>query len=533
MLGKSRPSEFLAIDWDARTLRVIQATSSRRGVRIEKILSAPVPLEVDAADPAQMGAHIRSVLDQERIRTRHAVVDISRDQAVLNTLRLPCAVPEELPGMVAIQAGKHLPFPASEAAVDFAVPEDAKETATADVVVAAVRKELIEQYTATAVAAGLRLDRIGLRPHACKVAVCDILDKPPPERVMFIDVGSTLTEIDVFRDGRLTFARAASVMVPEHFDEDEPSTASLSVVRDAEDEDEPFSPVGATLPPNVQPIIASLFGEVTRTLEAYRASDHAAMIDQVVVGGDRGVERYLAKEISARMRVPARVYNPAPSFGWSDEEGRAAAAYAATAGLVLSYDSDDTSRFDFLHPKRAVSRTEQKLKKAPVLAAIAALFIVAGVLVVEGFTREERAYREALEERIAELDTDMRDKRKFIEFVEGIRTFDRERLIWLDVLHDVVAALPDAKQIMLDEVRMYEDDRKVTLQTKTKSREVANELVDRLNALSETEGAPLRFRARIKGSTKPKEGEDYPFDQNVEIEVRKVAKSPGRKRAGT
>ena len=60
MLGKGRPSEFLAIDWDARTLRVIQASALKRGVRIEKILSAPVPLDVDATDPEQMGAHIRT-----------------------------------------------------------------------------------------------------------------------------------------------------------------------------------------------------------------------------------------------------------------------------------------------------------------------------------------------------------------------------------------------------------------------------------------------------------------------------------------
>jgi len=256
------------------------------------------------------------------------------------------------------------------------------------------------------------------------------------------------------------------------------------------------------------------------------------MIDQVVVGGDRGVERYLASEIAARMRIPSQVYNPASSFGWPKEEGRPASAYAAAAGLVLSHDSDDTSRFDFLHPKRAVSKTQEKLKKAPVLVAIAVLFIAAGVLVVEGFTRDDRHYRDQLQVDITKLREDMSKKKKFIKFVDGIRSFDGERLIWLDVLHDLIAALPDSKQIMLDEIRLYEDDHRITVKTKTKTREVANDLVEKINALGSAQGATFRFLARIKGSSKPKVGEDYPFDQDIEIEVRRASKSSGRKRAG-
>ena len=200
--------------------------------------------------------------------------------------------------------------------------------------------------------------------------------------------------------------------------------------------------------------------------------------------------------------------------------------------MVLSHDSDDTSRFDFLHPKRAVSQTEEKLKKVPVLAAIAALFIFAGVWGVARFTSVDRAYRDQLQADIADLSTDMAKKKKFIKFVDGIRSFDGERLIWLDVLHDLIAALPDSKQIILDEIRLYEDDHKITVKTKTKTREVANALVEKINALGSTEGAPLRFRARVKGSRKPNDGEDYPFDQDIEIEVRRASNSSGRKRAG-
>ena len=90
----------------------------------------------------------------------------------------------------------------------------------ADVLVAAIRHDALSRYEATLSAAGLKLDRIGLRPYANKFAVSSLLRHAMPERVLLIDVGPTLTEINVFRDSFLAFSRAASVAVPESLDDD-------------------------------------------------------------------------------------------------------------------------------------------------------------------------------------------------------------------------------------------------------------------------------------------------------------------------
>ena len=42
-----------------------------------------------------------------------------------------------------------------------------------DLLVAAIRRELIQLYEETIAAAGLKLERIGLRPYAHKLAVCE------------------------------------------------------------------------------------------------------------------------------------------------------------------------------------------------------------------------------------------------------------------------------------------------------------------------------------------------------------------------
>ena len=58
MAGSSRPKKIVAVDWDARSLRVVHALLGKRGVKIDKLLSVAIPPELDQADPKQMGRHL-------------------------------------------------------------------------------------------------------------------------------------------------------------------------------------------------------------------------------------------------------------------------------------------------------------------------------------------------------------------------------------------------------------------------------------------------------------------------------------------
>ncbi|MCH8966370.1 MAG: pilus assembly protein PilM, partial [Planctomycetes bacterium] len=284
MADRGRAKKILALDWDAHTLRVVHAFFGKRGLSVDRLLSVAIPSDVDPDSPEQMGRHIRRVLDQEGIATRHALVDIPRDQAILNTLSLPSAAPDELPGMVEIQIAKELPFPVGEAAVDFAVEQVPDDAVTSDVLVAAIRCEVLEQYVATFAVAGLKLDRVGLRPYANKVAACALLKHAMPDRILFLDVRPSLTEINVLCHSALTFSRAASVVIPASDD----AGGAVSFSPDSSSSDLPDGlkiADGAGLATGWDGAIRSLVVEVTRSIEAYRANDPGAAIDHVVIGG--------------------------------------------------------------------------------------------------------------------------------------------------------------------------------------------------------------------------------------------------------
>jgi len=531
--GRPPPKKIVAVDWDTRTLRIVHALLGKRGVKIDRLLSAPIPPDLDLANPEQLGRHIRRMLDQEGIHTKHATVDIPRDQAILKTLSLPALHPDELAGMVGIQIAKELPFPASEAVIDFAVPPVAASSPTSDVLVAAVRREVVQQYETTFEVAGLKLDRVGLRPYANTVAVCELLKHALPERVMFIDVRPSLTEIDVIHNGSLTFSRAASVMVPADA-RSHGERPRFSIVREGGPSDAHMPiDLDAVAPHTIsgtEAMIQSLVVEVTRSIEAYRASDAGATIDHAVIAGDLGVEETLAEAIQKRLGITTELYNPAASFGWEPDEGAGASAFASTLGLVVGHSYDRALHFDFLHPKKRVSQTQERLKKAPLVAAVAVLFVAAGGIAFAKFTAPNRKILATIESSIQELEGKHSDNKKFLEVMERIREFDAEQHVWVDVLYDVFNVLPTNEELVINHLEMNQSESRLVLKTRAKNRDTATTAVRKLDEFRREGKDRPRFKTSI-GPQSEKKGEKYAYVQDLRITLLRddgVKKGPAK-----
>lgn len=530
MSARKRLKNVLAIDWDTQTLRIIHALINKRGITIDRLLSITIPSNVDTTNPEQMGQHIRRALDQEGLSTKHAIVDIPRDLVILKSLQLPLAKPEDLPGMVEIQIAKELPFPVKEAVIDYTVESKTAESTSTDILVAAVQHEQLEQYTSTFHHAGLKLDRIGLRPHANKVAVCKMLRFAIPDRVLFIDVRPVLTEIDVIHHGELSFSRAASVMIPK----DVADTPSLSISQDdsTTDPGKPYSLDDAGSSNEVQEapmhspssssgldgVINSMVLEVTRSIEAYRATDTGGRIDHVVIGGDMGIEERLTEVIQQRLDLTTELYNPASTFGWDPEEGAAASACSASLGLVLAQDQEPTQYFDFLHPKKVYSVTTQKLKKAPMIAAVFVLFMSALAVGFSKFTQADRDNLARIEQTIEKLEDKTKTNKKFLKLMDQIHSFDTDQNLWVDVIFDVVQSLPSHKELYILHMELKQGDGKLTLKTQSKNRDQASNVIKALNEFRRAGHTLPRFQANM-GPQSEKKKELYPFIQEIRIKL--------------
>lgn len=470
MLEQLGDRTALSIDWDAWRLRIVQVRGSRTGPSVLRVLTAPMPDELATLDQAEpIGHFIRRVLDQEGIRTRRAMVDVPRHQVILNSIQLPDAPVDELVSMVRFQVAKDLPFAQDQAVLDFVKMAHTNGEASVDVLVAAIRDDMLAFYKQVFTSAGLKLIRVGLRPYATSVGVVRANVATAAGRSLVLDIGPKMTEIDLLRDGHLVFSRSAEVPVERAQD-------MVSDVGGADDE--AASPVSLAPRKSVEDLLV----QVTRTVAGFRATDPGAELDRIVVAGNTGIESEFAAAVQQRMRVPASIYDPSPMLAKSVRSGHGdLREFAAALGLAVSDEQDAEAYFDFLHPKKEVTIQQKRLRKVPLVATTV---VLAAVAMVVGYTRIVTPKHQRIAALQREIDALERQKKlvdELDERFEDLKEWQDDGVVWTDELARLVEVFPDTKDVYTSEIRGTSKN-EMRIETNARESDGSNKL---LNSLAE------------------------------------------------
>lgn len=429
-----KSGKLLAIDWDRKELRLVLVRRHGAEAELQKAVSVPLPAEVGLDDAEALGAMLREAMRQSKIGVKHALLAIPREQVVLNTLNLPPTPPEEMPALVQFQIVKELPFSADQATIDFVVCGEHDPKAPCTVLVAAVRHDDLEFYRRVAREAGLTIERIGLRPHANLLAVLGSQSDVADKSLLMVEVGPHLTEINIVRSGGLTFSRAASVPLPDF------GAARGGAVQDSRISTIPIQDIE---PDDAsRDAVSRLMVDVIRSFEAYRATEPAAQIDEIVVCGGTGVEAELAEALAARFAVQARLYLPDRALQLTPQRAKELRGFSVALGLAMGHGSPALRTFDFLHPKKVVSKRTLRLKKAPAAVLAAVLMIGSAVLAHGKWVVPQLDAVKALQAEVQNVEKREKPIRAFIKKVRAVEGWERSEQVWPEVLAVLTKVFP-------------------------------------------------------------------------------------------
>lgn len=512
MFANLTGKRLLAIDWDTLSLRVVQFRAQKEKVEILKALSVPMPAEIRQDDAESLGAFLRQALLQAGIRDKRAALTIPREKVVLNTLTVPPTPLDELPALVQFQIVKELPFAADQATLDFAVRGSYDAKAPTEVLVAAVRNEAMTFYTQVAREAGLDLQRVGLRPHANLVAFSAGAEIAKSGLCLAIDIGPSLTEINVIRDGGLVFSRSASVRLP--------SAAEMGVSTDTLID----SRIVGHAVPNMdattevfRDAVGTLMVEITRSIEAYRATEPGAKLDQIIVAGATGVESTLAETLHQRLGAHAELYNPGLALDLPPQRARELRGFSAAIGLAMEFHSVGPGHFNFLSPKKAVTAREKRMRPARPVALAVVMVLLGTVLYRQFVVTPKENEVDALKKSIAALKIEVNGPSGGkVDGVEGLRKrvaavqnwFDAQH-VWTSRLIHVTHAFPPDKDAYATAIAFADSPPVIEVQMQTKRSDVSKQFVDALKK----EGYTASTGAQSESANKL----GYPYADSVKI----------------
>lgn len=452
-MGRDRRKRSLtfvtALDIDGPTLRVVQSGARDRVLRL-----AAVPLEfapeADRSDPTALGLAAGNALKRLGLQPGSVVMGIPRARVVLRTLTVP--VIEKLPelaSLVHFQIAKDLPFRMDEAVIDFKVrrqvfapPERLDATGKADtnaetvavaprleVLVATVKREVVDFYLKLAEAGGFQLSALGLLPYAnarcvqaCHVAGGD-------EAFALVSLRPDEVSIDIIAQQSLLFSRGTVLR---------PATES--------------APASGTPPPAQDHFVQAALIEVVRSLHGYTGMENNPAVAKVVVTGATGQEDELVERLCTRLSAPCTRLDPTTELKLpSDSLDHAAGSIGA---LGLAFGAADAQRlpFDFLNPKRPA--VQRNLVRIRLLAGTVSVLVLAlsAWMVRESLVRRRTRELETVNAELADAEKKLPIYRRLTRQTAVVEEWIRGEQDWLEHVAYLTSVLPPSEEIYLTSI---------------------------------------------------------------------------------
>ncbi len=518
-----RIRRFIAVDFDSQTLRIVHAEGTSRGARVLRAASAPLPAGTDINDAKSVGGVLAAALKELRIAPAPLLMCVPRGLAVLKTVTLPAGTEaDELAGMVAYQVEKELPFRSEEAVVDFALEshyDAAGASAPAggiNVLVAAVRVPAVDYFRQVALAAGLKLQRLGLRPYAnirCLSAAGYTLSERNESKgamagrtsFALVHVGASETEIDILCDGSLTYSRAAVVKLANgeaaargvgvpparltgvppvangpHGGQDArrtlgPKAQATGIETEAPAESEPGILMAADEPPLAPTVsgVSAVVSEVIRSIQSYQAVQGAGTIRSVLIAGGTGHEAQVAREVERRLNLPCELLDlgavldpknsPQRAQRTQREKGKEGEPQTAAAptdsgcvaavGLATAACVESALPLDFINPKRPKPRRNKKRRNAIAVGVFAAVVLLCAVAAGAMHLSAKQDEVTSLRSAKAKLKKENEVVKDLEKKLRPAHTWQTVSFNWLDHLANLSKLLPPPSDIYITSIK--------------------------------------------------------------------------------
>ena len=355
IFGKS--NKGIGIELAPERVNIAQIRKQRQGVKLESLISVPVPEGVFAdgqiVDPNTMAQLIQQALADNKINSSNVSTSVTGRDSIVRLIPVPAELDDqELREMVLNhEAGLYLPYPREEADVDYQklgyfVDEDGIEKV--QVLLVATRKEVTDSYVDTFEQAGLRINVLEINSFALIRTIRDQLRQfGPQEAVVLVDIEFDSTEIAIIVNGVPQFSRTVPIgtfqlqtalskamNLPASRDLD-----SLHGIAIPQANQEPDGKTGMTAAnPGVAAmmrVLGELVDELRRSIDFYLNQAEDLEVAQILLAGPGGGLEQLDEFLIQRLSLPTTQIDPVTSLSLEVDEEEYPTVKRPGLGVVI------------------------------------------------------------------------------------------------------------------------------------------------------------------------------------------------------
>jgi type IV pilus assembly protein PilM len=429
-----------------------------RGYHTRELLVDPA----DGTQHAAIAAALREMLDALQIKNGEVNYAIAENLVFTRFVKLPSIDAEKIERIIAFEAQQNVPFPIDEVVWDYQVV-GAGTGEQVEVVLVAIKGDLLEEINAVVEAAGLRTSIVDVatmtlgnafRYNYADLSGCSLL----------VDIGARTTNL-LFIEPAKIFCRSVPIggssitsAIAKEFNEPF-AAAEFRKKRDG------FATiVGAGAEPDdvvrvseiVRGTMTRLHAELMRSISHYRMQQQGSAPERVFLSGGCANTPYLREFFHEKLQLPTELFDPLRNVGVADvpslgEITRSTHLLGEPVGLALRTATDCPMKLN-LRPASVVRRQELE-KRQPFLIASAACVLFgllgwsdyyarAGQVIERSTQMIQEKVNAPMRAAQAKVDKLRKDAAVSDNIAKPLVAAINDRFFWVEILEDLNARLP-------------------------------------------------------------------------------------------
>lgn len=301
----------IGLDIGSGYLKVVQLKDTKGGYELELFDMLPLPPEliVDGSiiDSLRLIDSLKELLKKAKIKTKDAVISIAgHSSVIIKRVSLPEMSEEELSESIKFEAEQYIPFDIEDVNLDFQILGPKEEAGQMDVMLVAVKKDIINEYLSVVKEAGLNPLIVDVNSFALENIYEVSYEIEPDKNIAIVNIGASTINMNILKGGISVFTRDSAVgsnLHTEALQREFNLTYEIAERLKKGEAVENVSPQDAL---SVMDLASEeIIGEVNRSLEYFHED-----INEVILSGGCALVKDFPKLLAEKIGIEVKVMEP-------------------------------------------------------------------------------------------------------------------------------------------------------------------------------------------------------------------------------
>lgn len=315
MFGLGGSKTIVGLDIGSSCIKAVELKRSRAGIEVAHLgvepLGSDVVVDSMIMDSPSVSSAITKLFNDNAIKVRSVATSVSGHSVIVKPISIPTRSEGELESDIKSEAAQHIPFDIDVVNIDYQVLSEDLSGPQMDIILVAVKKDKILNYTNVLNMAGKTPAVVDIDAFALQNCYEYNYEPAPGTTVALLNIGASVMNINIVKGSKPLFTRDVSVGGHQYTD-------SLQKELDLSFDDAESLKLGNKVGtvsedaklPILQQVTEIIVLEIQKTFDFFRATAAGEHIERIYLAGGSSKVTGLMEALRQEFSLPVEVLNP-------------------------------------------------------------------------------------------------------------------------------------------------------------------------------------------------------------------------------